>query len=87
MAYRESIQKSDIIVHDEEARRLRLQILLLENEKDDLRERLALDDERIDILEEERDKLQLELQIRQEDASRYSNELRSKDREVNNLKV
>ncbi|KAH8820981.1 hypothetical protein F5884DRAFT_766082 [Xylogone sp. PMI_703] len=87
VAYQESLRKTDMIVQDEAARRLRLQILLLENQNDELHEQLAVGEERIDGLEEEGERLQLELQAAQDYSSHYANELRLKERELNNLKV
>ncbi|RFU28703.1 hypothetical protein B7463_g7636, partial [Scytalidium lignicola] len=87
LEYQESLRNADKIVQDEGARRLRLQILLLENENDDLHEQLALDDDRIDSLEEETERLQLDLQSAQDYSSHYSNELRLKERELNSLKI
>jgi hypothetical protein len=53
IAYQETLRSTDMIIKDEGARRLRLQILMLENENDDLHEQLALGDDRIDVLEQE----------------------------------
>lgn len=87
VAYRESLRNNDLIVKDESARRLRLRILMLENENDDLHEQLALGDDRIDILEQECSELREELARAQEDASRQEAELRTQSRELLNIKV
>ncbi|KAK6600613.1 hypothetical protein H4I95_07595 [Botrytis cinerea] len=61
LAYQEALQNTELIVKDEASRRLRLQILLLENEADELHLQLATGDERIDGLEEENEDLRARL--------------------------
>lgn len=87
MAYQETLRSTDMIVKDESARRLRLRILLLENENDELHEQLALADDRIDGLEHEGDELRSNLEVTQEDSDRHETELRNQTRELKNLKV
>ena len=87
MAYQETLRKAELIIKDEGARRLRLRILMLENENDDLHEQLALGDDRIDLLEQESQELRGQLDRAQEDVLRQENELRIQARELNNLKV
>jgi chromosome segregation ATPase len=87
MAYQETLRNTDIIIKDEGARRLRLRILMLENENDDLHEQLALGDDRIDALEQEREELRGQLQQALEDVSRQETEIRTQTRELQNLKV
>jgi hypothetical protein len=66
---------------------LRLRILLLEGENDELHEQLALADDRIDVLEQESEELQGQYEQIQEDAHHHESELRVQTRELNNLKV
>ena len=87
MAYRETLRNVELIIKDEGARRLRLRILMLENENDDLHEQLALGDDRIDVLEQENQEIRSQLDRAQEDVLRQENELRTQSRELNNLKV
>lgn len=87
MAYQETLRKADIIIKDEGARRLRLRILLLENENDDLHEQLALGDDRVDGLEQESEDLRGKLSQAQEDLHQQEAELRTHTRELQNLKV
>ena len=87
LAYKESLGKADFIIRDEGARRLRLHILLLENENDDLHEQLALADDRIDTLEQEHDEVRAQQEHAEDDACHYENELRAQTRELSNLKV
>lgn len=72
---------------DEGARRLRLRILLLENENDELHEQLAVGDDRNDLLEQTTAELRDQLSDTQEDFRRQEAELRVQGRELNNLKV
>ena len=67
MAYRETLRNAELIIKDEGARRLRLRILMLENENDDLHEQLALGDDRIDVLEQENQEIRSQLDRAQED--------------------
>lgn len=66
---------------------MRLRILLLEGENDDLHEQLALADDRIDVLEQEGEQLRVQFEETQKDSHRHELDLRSQTRELNNLKV
>jgi len=83
----DSLKNEDSIVKDETARRLRLQILILEEENDELHEQLALEDDRVDVLECERIELQAQIEQAELDTQNYHAELRVKDRELANAKV
>jgi hypothetical protein len=87
LAYEQSLRNSDLIVKEEGARRLRLQILLLEDENDELHEHLAVQDDSIDRLELERAELQVQLDHADAESRHYEGELRLQARELNNLKV
>lgn len=87
MAYQEALQKADLIVKDEGARRLRLNNLLLQHENEDLQEELAMEGDRIDLLENDGDGLRAQVELAEEEARRYESELRVQTREVNNLRV
>lgn len=86
-AYQESIRNSDLINKDEAARRLRLRILLLEDENDELHEQLAIADDRIDGLEQECSELRKQLDKAEIETRRRETELRARARELSNLKV
>lgn len=81
------MRKTDLIIKDEDARRLRLRILLLENENDDLHEQLVFSDDRIDGLEQEGNEARAELDDTRDDMQRQEAEFRSKTRELNLMKV
>jgi septal ring factor EnvC (AmiA/AmiB activator) len=87
LAYEQSLLKTELVVKDEGARRLRLRILLLEGENDDLHEQLALADDRIDVLEQEGGELRGQIEQIEEDARHQEAELRANTRELTILKV
>ncbi|CZT41546.1 related to USO1 Intracellular protein transport protein [Rhynchosporium secalis] len=87
LAYQENVRNTEMIIKDECARRLRLRILLLENENDELHEQLAVGDDRNDILEQTTTELRNQLSDIQEDFRRQECELRVQGRELNNLKA
>lgn len=87
LAYQENLRNTEIIIKDEGARRLRLRILMLENENDELHEQLALGDDRNDVLEQTADELRGQLSEAQEHVRRQEVELRVRGRELVNLKV
>lgn len=87
MAYQDVLRDSETIVKDEAARRLRLRIILLENENDELHEQLAVGDERVDVAEQEIEGLYTKLRQAEDDLSQKEVEMRAQAREVGNLKV
>ena len=87
MAYQEALQNTELIVKDEAARRLRVRILLLENETEDLNEQLAMEEDRIDLLEQEGDGLRVQLEHSEEETRRQESDLRVQTRELHNLRV
>lgn len=86
-AYQRSLHDFDSIVAEEDARRLRLRILLLEDENDDLHEQLAEEDERAESLEREAQELQDRLVDSEEECQRALANLRVQARDVDTLKV
>ena len=87
MSYKEAVCGAEAVVKDESERRLRLQILMLENENDDLTEQLGKADDQIDALALESDEMRAQLENAQADASRQENDLKSQARELSNIKV
>ena len=87
MAFQEALRNTDFIVRDEDSRRLRLRIVMLENENVDLYEQVASRDDRVDLLEQECEVMRSQLDQAQEVISRRENEERAQAREFNNLKV
>lgn len=86
-AYQDTLRKAELIIKDEGARRLRLRVLLLENENNDLHEQLASEGDRVDALEQEGEELRRQLEQAQENSCRHEAELRAQTRELNNLRV
>ncbi|RAL59355.1 hypothetical protein DID88_006845 [Monilinia fructigena] len=87
LAYQEALQNTELIVKDEASRRLRLQILLLENENDDMHAQLAAGEDRMDGLEEGNEDLQARLDQAEEDAKKMEAEMRVQTRELKNVKA
>jgi hypothetical protein len=86
-AYNKSVQNTNLLIKDEAARRLQLRILLLENENDELQEKLALGDDRIDLLERAGDELRVQMESAREEERRQVNDLKAQTRELHNLRV
>ncbi|PVH80725.1 hypothetical protein DL98DRAFT_654425 [Cadophora sp. DSE1049] len=87
LAYQENLRNTEMIIKDEGARRLRLRILMLENENDELHEQLAVGDDRNDLLEQTAGDLRDQLSDTQENVRRQEAELRVQSRELNNMKA
>ena len=87
LSYEKSVYLSKSTCHDEAARQLRVQILLLEDERDDLHAQLAQNDDRIDEVERWLEDAQDNVRLSEGEAEQLRNELRLKNREVENLKV
>ncbi|KAI9769501.1 MAG: hypothetical protein M1840_003978 [Geoglossum simile] len=87
LIYVQCARKNDLLFQLEEARQLRLRILLLEDENDDLHDQLAQEDDRADTLEKEKEELQERVSEALRDLALAQAELRSKDRELDNAKA
>ena len=87
LAYEKCLRRSEILYEEEKARQLRVNILLLEDDNDDLHTQLSQDDYRIDELEGSVQDMQNHLDTVEGEAERLRAELRMKTREVENLKV
>ncbi|MCJ1310836.1 hypothetical protein MMC25_004503 [Agyrium rufum] len=85
--YNECLHKIDVLCEEEKARQLRLRILLLENENDDLHTHLSQDDERIDDLEGWGQGLRSDLETVEAELQKANAELRIRVRETENLKT
>jgi uncharacterized protein Yka (UPF0111/DUF47 family) len=87
LAYEKALRLNDRIYEEEKARRLRLNILLLEDENDDLNAQLMQDEERIEELETNAQEVQFQVSAAEREAERLKGDLRMKLREVGHLKV
>jgi hypothetical protein len=87
VAYNESAQTTKLLTKDEDARRLRLRIILLEGQNDELQERLILGDNRIHSLKRADDELRVQIDCTTEEARRQEHEIKAQERELQNLRV
>jgi hypothetical protein len=87
LTYNNTLQKADLIIKEEGARQLRLRILLLENENDDLHEQLALADDQIDLLEQGGEETRSQLEQALQDYRQQESELRLQTREARSLRA
>lgn len=87
LAYEESLRKADIIIQEESTRRLKIQLLLLQDDNNDLNEQLAEDEERIEDLEGERDTLRQELEHIEANLQQHENDSKVQARELSSLKA
>lgn len=87
LIYVQCARKNDLLFREEDARQLRLRILLLEDENDDLHDQLAQEDDRIDLLEKENEELQERVTEALRDLKLAQTEVRAKGRELDTIKV
>jgi hypothetical protein len=87
LSYQRCIAQSESICHEEKARQLRLQILLLEDDRDDLHAQLLQSDIQIDDLERLLEDAQVDSQTFSKEAEQLRGEIRLKNRELENLRV
>lgn len=87
MAYERTLLETRNIYNEEEARRFQVQILLLEDEKDDLHAQLAQSDQRLDRLENNQSRTQNQLTIATNGLEKARLDLRVMSRENELLKV
>ena len=87
LSHERSIFQSKLVCSEEAARRLRVQIILLGDEREDLYAQLLQSDTRSDELELLLDDAHHGIRVLEEDDEQLRNELRLKNREVETLKV
>ena len=87
LAYEKILQQSEALYEEEGARRLRAQILLLEDDNYNLHEQRAQDEERIDELTEIGEDLKAQLVRARNSLDNSHSDLRLKSREIETLKV
>lgn len=87
MAYERTFLDSRSIYNEEEARRFRVQILLLEDEKDDLHTQLAQSDQLVDQLEKNKIHTRNQLNMAEKCLERARLDQQAKSRENDLLKV
>lgn len=87
MAYQETLRNTELIVQEERSRKLRVRIVMLENDNDDLNETIAAGDDRIELLEQDGDELRAQLEQARQELLHHEANLRSQARELSNVKV
>lgn len=87
MTYERAFLETRIVYNEEDARRFRVQILLLEDEKDDLHTQLAQSDQRVDQLENNEIRAQNQLTMAAKSLEKARLDLGAKSRENELLKV
>ena len=86
-AYEKCNHATNLVVEEEKARLLRLQVVLLEDENDELNEQLLREDDRIERLESAAQDMQQRLDGAEKDNEHLRGQLRAKTRDVDFLKV
>ncbi|KAK4239941.1 hypothetical protein C8A03DRAFT_42483 [Achaetomium macrosporum] len=86
MRYRHTIHEGDLIIKDEEARRLKVRNLILRDEASGLKEQLAQRDARIKELLDQVDDARSQLQNAQDKSRRQDKLMLTQSREIANLK-
>ncbi|KAM7221293.1 hypothetical protein V8F06_003261, partial [Rhypophila decipiens] len=86
MRYTRSSHKTDLLVKDEEARRLKLRGVLLRDENSSVKDQLAQKDVEIKILVEQIDEVRGQLESVQQKCSRQEKMIQTQSREISNLK-
>jgi galactose-1-phosphate uridylyltransferase len=87
MRYQHSIHEGDLIIKDEEARRLRVRNLIHRDEAFGLKEQLAQRDTRIKELLDQVCDVRVQLHNAQEKSRRQDNLMLTQSREIATLKV
>ncbi|KAG9245008.1 hypothetical protein BJ878DRAFT_503467 [Calycina marina] len=86
-AYQQTLRNADSIIKEEAARRLRLKLMLLDGENEEIQEKLSLAEDRVDGMEQQCEYLRSQLDSVQEEARRGATELRLQNRELENAKA
>lgn len=87
LRYRRTIHECDLLVKEEEARRLKLRSMMLRDETSEFKDQLAQRDQRVKELVEQLDDVRCQLDGAQEKSRRQDMLMQSQAREISNLKV
>ncbi len=87
MNYRVTRHKTDLLVKEEEARRLKLRGVLLRNENASLKDQISQRDSHIRKLSEQADDTRGQLESIQEKCRRQEKMMQTQSRDIANLKV
>lgn len=87
LAYEESLRREEFIIAEEQTRRVLVTNLLLTHDSDELHAQLVTEDERRVQLQAQRDDVQSSLDMAEAELRRHEGDLRTRTREISNLKV
>lgn len=87
MKHQHGASKSDLLVKDEDVRRLKLRILMLRDENTTLRDRISQNRDENTRLAAQCEGISAELEAKIEAARAQEKQLRKQERELSNLKV
>jgi chromosome segregation ATPase len=87
IAYLKACHEVEAVCEAEKVRQLRVQLLLLEDDNNELQAQLAQDDDRIDDLERHNQELQEDLDACERKLESTQGDLRIRSREIETLKV
>jgi hypothetical protein len=87
LSYQRSVEESKLVLKDEDTRRLRLRILLLEDLNDELHQQLDIEGDRIDAMEKDQTRVQRLLKEAEVDLRRRDGEVRKQARELSDMRV
>lgn len=87
LKYRQSVHDCDLLVKDEDARRLKLRSMVLRDEAALVKDRVAHRDARINELLEQIEDVRIQLQGAEEKSRRQDKLIQAHSREIANLKV
>lgn len=85
--YQDTMHRTDIVVKDEEARRLKLRVMVLRDEAGALRDQLADKDSKIRKLSQQHEDLCVQLERVNQTCANQESQLRSQARQQAELKV
>lgn len=87
MKYQGTMHKTNIVVKDEEARRLKLRVMVLRDEVDALRDQLADKDGKIRKLSQQYEDICMQLERMNQTCTEQETQLRTQARQQADLKV
>lgn len=87
MKYQDTMHQTSIVVKDEEARRLKLRVMVLRDEVDTLRDQLADKDGKIHKLSQQYEDICVQLERMNQTCNEQETQLRSQARQQADLKV
>lgn len=87
MKYQTTLHQTDLVVKDEEARRLKLRVVVLRDEAATLRDQMTDKDSKIRKLSQQNDDIHVQLDRMKQTCTSQETQLRSQARQQSELKV